>query len=431
MSIDRSVAPDIKPITQISLPHVEAIKWKNGITGFKINSGNLDLIEIEFLFKGGVKHEQIHSQSRMMSAMLKEGTTQFSQQQINETIDFYGAQIQVHTTIDFTSVKLVCLLRHLSNLLPLLKEILTNCTFPEKEMQTVVMNKKQKLILEMQKVEHLAHQKFSKLIFGKDYAAGHETKEDDFDNLKPTDLKKFYNQFIHAGNCLVIMAGKVTDNTCQLIEKIFGENDWKKDPVVYSVPVIESLSENKIWIEKKDAVQSAIRMGCLSINKSHPHWTAMKVLDTIYGGYFGSRLMSNLREEKGYCYGIYSSVVSMQDCGYLVIGTEVGSDVTKEAVIQIISEMNRLQSEMVSEEELQLVKNYMLGSILGNIDGVLNAASVVRGLMLYNLPIDSFNTTVEKINNVSSSDVLNMAQLYFNANEMKQSVAGSVNFITD
>ena len=426
MNPNRTTAPEINPITNISLPDVAELKWKNGITGYIINGGNLDLIEVELLFNAGVKHEYKPVQARVMGGMMKEGTTLRTQQQISEVIDFYGAQIHIQTTIDYTSVKLSCLLRHLKNLLPLLKDILTNCTFPEKELQTQITNRKQKLLLEQQKVEHLAQQKFSHLVFGNDYNAGHELEIADYDNINHDDLISFYNERIHAGNCRLIVAGKISDDTLNLLQEFFGSDDWKNEPSTYSVPKIISLPQKKIWIEKKDAVQSAIRMGSLSINKSHPNWTAMKVLDTIYGGYFGSRLMNNLREDKGYCYGVYSSTVSLQDTGYLVIGTEVGSDVTNLAVNEITVEMKRLQNEMVAEDELQLVKNYMLGSILGGVDGVLNAAQAVRGMMLYDLPISSFSKTVERINEVSSEQVMKLAQQYFNPDEMKLAVAGSV-----
>lgn len=427
MTLNRNEAPPINQIEKISLPPHTNLNFKNGINGVVLHAESSELIELQFIFSAGSKYEIQPLQARICASMMKEGTSTLSQKQINEQIEYYGAHLEINSTVDFTVVKLMCLNRFVPELLPLLKSILTESNFPQKDFDTLIANRKQHLQLQKQKVEHLGWEQFNHLIFGKNYAAGSIITKIDFDRLHTEVLNSFYQQHIHAGNCRLLISGKADDEIIALIEKYFGGNDWSKPATIYQRPVIKSLTETTSFTEKKDAVQSAIRIGQLSVNKLSEDWTKMKVLDTVLGGYFGSRLMNNLREDKGYCYGVHSSMISMQDTGYFVITTEVGSDVTKQSVSEIFNELHRLQNEKVSEEELQLVKNYMLGSILSAVDGVMNASHAVFGLMTYDLPLQSFNNTVERINSVTADDVLLMAQNKLNIEAMKQAVAGSIN----
>ena len=225
------------------------------------------------------------------------------------------------------------------------------------------------------------------------------------------------------------MAGKVEEDMLVLLDNYFGGDDWNNasssDSFAANLSVIEPNEINgSELILKKDAVQSAIRIGKVLFNKKHPDFQSLQILNTLFGGYFGSRLMSNIREDKGYTYGIGSGIVSLQNSGYFFISTEVGVDVCKDALNEIYFEMNRLREELVSENELQLVKNYLLGTFLRSVDGPFAMAEKFKGIMEYNLDYDYFDNYIATIRSISASKLRNLANTYLDKNSMIELVVG-------
>ena len=221
------------------------------------------------------------------------------------------------------------------------------------------------------------------------------------------------------------MAGKVDDDVLSLLDNHFGGNDWNAitTPSIKDLPIITSANREQL-ILKEDAMQSAIRIGKVLFNKTHPDFQPLQILNTLFGGYFGSRLMSNIREDKGYTYGIGSGIASLQNSGYFFISTEVGVDVCKDALKEIYFEMNRLREELVPEDELQLVKNYLLGMFLRSVDGPFAMAERFKGIMEYNLNYDYFDRYIATIKEISASQLRSLANSYFDKDSMIELVVG-------
>jgi len=292
-------------------------------------------------------------------------------------------------------------------------------------MDIYLTNKKQEFILGNQRVATLARKRFSELLFGENHPYGRDPKERHFEELTREHLVDFYKSNYRADRCKIILAGKVEDEHYKLLDNLFGGNDWVsgKESTVKTFP-INALAKKEEVIVKADALQSAIRIGRILFNKTNPDYHPMQLLNTVFGGYFGSRLMSNIREDKGYTYGIGSGLVSLQHGGYFFISTEVGVDVTSKAINEIYYEMNKLREELISEDELQLVKNYMLGSFLRSVDGPFAMAERFKGVMLYNLGYDTFDKYLATIRTTSSSSLQELANKYLDKNTMIELVAG-------
>ncbi|HTN17820.1 MAG TPA: insulinase family protein, partial [Chitinophagaceae bacterium] len=158
------------------------------------------------------------------------------------------------------------------------------------------------------------------------------------------------------------------------------------------------------------------------VQRTHPDFAALVVLNTIFGGYFGSRLMSNIREDKGYTYGIYSSIGAFAHDASLTIHTEVGSHVVDQAVQEIYKEMELLCAEPIAEEELLLVKNYLLGNILGDLDGPFSIMQRWRSLILNGFTIERFNENIRTYKNITAAELQALAQQYFNPKDFTERV---------
>jgi zinc protease len=308
-------------------------------------------------------------------------------------------------------------------------------TFPTHEIDTFLMNKKQIFLVNNQKVANVARKKLTENIFGSHHPYGLNLVEKDFDTLKQPHLEEFYRQFYTSEHCKIVIAGKVLDSTIASLDNYFGGSDWSKSKANLSAEITSkylinstimptSSAEREVLINTKDAVQSAIRMGKLMFNKTHSDYQSFQVLNTILGGYFGSRLMSNIREDKGYTYGINSGLVSLNNGGYFFIATEVGVDVCQKALDEIYIELNRLQEKLVGEDELLLVKNFLLGSFLRGSDGPFAMADRFKAIMKYGLDYDYYDKYVATIKDISASTLRELANKYLTKETMLEVVVG-------
>jgi predicted Zn-dependent peptidase len=272
----------------------------------------------------------------------------------------------------------------------------------------------------------MARKKFNQLLFGNEHPYGYFVELRDYDKVEREAVKNFHRENYVSGNCAIIVSGKIGTETLDLLDKHFGGQDWagpaeKKNVNNYQFHAT-TLRENLVL--KEDALQSAIRIGRVMFNKTHPDYLPMLVLSTVLGGYFGSRLMSNIREDKGYTYGIGCAMVSLKESGYFFIGTEVGVDVTQKALDEIYYELKRLREEPVGEDELMLVRNYLLGSFLGSVDGPFALADRFKGIMVYNLGYDYYDRYISTIRGIRPERLLELAQQYYKQDDLIELVAG-------
>ncbi len=435
--LNRKKSPAFKTVEKIEMIHASEQRLRNNIPVYSINAGTQELIKIEFLFPAGMYQQHLPLQAATVSAMLEEGTSKLNAAQIADRVDYYGAFLETGVSQDSASVVLYTLNKHLKATLPVVEQIIKDSVFPQHELDTHIRNKKQTFLVNNQKVANIARKRFTELLFGEKHPYGINVKETDFDVINRSHLNDFYSTFYRSKNCKIIMAGKVDEDVLSLLDNHFGGNDWKEAsapapslpyPLIPS-PIGEGAGgevegERSHLIFKEDALQSAIRIGKVLFNKTHPDFQSIQVLNTLFGGYFGSRLMSNIREDKGYTYGIGSGIASLQNSGYFFISTEVGVDVCKNTLKEIYFEMNRLREDLVPEDELQLVKNYLLGMFLRSVDGPFAMAERFKGIMEYNLEYDYFDKYIATIKSISASQLRNLANTYFDKESMIELVVG-------
>jgi zinc protease len=209
-----------------------------------------------------------------------------------------------------------------------------------------------------------------------------------------------------------------------LLNAIFGQQ-WNNNAAsVQNKFTFPPSPKGEIFMERPDAIQSAIRMGTLSINRKHPDFAGFQVLNCLLGGYFGSRLMTNIREDKGYTYGIGSAVVSMKDAGYFFIATEVGADVCEKALTEIEKEIDRLKTDLVMEDELNLVRNYMLGSMLGSLENAFSHADKFKNIFFSGLDYAYYDQYIETVKTIDANKLRLLANQYLNTADFTKVIVG-------
>jgi len=283
-----------------------------------------------------------------------------------------------------------------------LSEIVKNPLFPIDEYTVLAGKHLQMLEVNRQKVNFLARTHFNSILFGTDHPYGMYLEPNDIGKVNNLDLVDFHKSHYHSGNCTIIVAGRIKAGLTRELEVHFGGNDWSGDNSKH-IQYEPSGSDRKNHFHLKEgAMQSAIRIGGMMFSRSHPDFAGMKVLNAILGGYFGSRLMINLREDKGYTYGIGSSVVPLRNGGFFVISGEVGATVTKDALTEIKFELNRLCNDPVGESELSLVRSYLTGEMLRAVDGPFAQADLYRELIEDNLDISHYEHLIDTVQHITS-----------------------------
>lgn len=421
--LDRTLVPESKQVNDINFISPKKQQLDNGINVFTINAGKQELVRIEFVFENVNWNQSKPLQAIGVSHLINNGTKTFTAREIADKVDYYGAFLQTEYGADQSSVKLYTLNKHLATVLPIVWSILNESVFPEKEIDIFKQNQQQSLKVSLQKNDFLARKNFAHAIFGHS-PYGSNIEVEDYQAMQRTDLADYFSAAYKPENCTVFVAGKFEDAEYNILNSIVGQEWHNKAASVVNKFQFTSSAQGEIFIEKPDAIQSAIRMGVLSINRTHLEFAGFQVLNCLLGGYFGSRLMANIREDKGYTYGIGSAVVSMKDAGYFFIATEVGADVCVNALAEIEKEIDLLKEELVPEEELNLVRNYMLGSMLGSLENAFSHADKFKNIYFSGLDYDYYDNYISTVKNITAEEIKALANKYLDTTTFTKVVAG-------
>jgi len=422
--LQRKTPPEFKTIDHIHLVRPSHQRLANGCNVFCFNSGDQDLVRIEWIFGNLRFNPEKPLLNMAVNTMLTEGTSSLTSSQIADKIDFYGAFLQVDYGHEHSQATLYSLTKHLEHTLPVVFDILTDSIFPKKELETFRRNQLQKLQVSLQKNDYVARRMFNKALYG-DTLYGLCAEPGDYNSLDRNDMLAHFKQMYQPANCTLLIAGKIDTETLNIITGIFNRH-WANGAIQAdtSQPGIEPSAEHLYFSGKPGALQSAIRMGRPVVNRAHPDFPALQVLNTVLGGYFGSRLMANIREDKGYTYGIGSGMSSLKQTGSLFIATEVGADVCKPAVAEIEKELDLLRMQLIPEEELSLVRNFMLGSLLGSLENVFSHADKFKNLYFSGMDYDYYDFYVDTIKTVTAERLKELADQYLNFGDFYKVIVG-------
>lgn len=418
--------PQIHDIDKITFPDPEKIILKNNLQLFGFNGTKNDILRIDLVFNSGRWTEPAKLVSESTSKLFKSGTSSLSSFQLSEKIDSYGSTIKAAAGYNTFNVSLYCMNRFLEPSLQLLMTCLTDIIFPENELELLQKNAVAKLKVSHEKSDYLADVAFKKTVFGDTHPYGYETTEDAIKNITQPLLQQFYKHDLQPDNCSVFISGKYGDHELQLIDKYLGS--WSQEQGIKNREntIIESQkSEQKILrIKKEKSVQASIVIGKEFFNKHHEDYAAFVLLNTIFGGYFGSRLMSNIREEKGLTYGIHSGLSTLKHTGIFSIQTDTNLENLDVCLREIYMETERLQNDLIPLEEITLARNYLLGKFLGRTDGPFNQIEVFKSYFVENLAINKFEDFVETIKRADALSLQRLAQKYFLRDSMYEVVVG-------
>lgn len=413
--------PDIVIPDSVDMPRTELSTTANGVKVYRLTTEDFEVVRFTFVFHAGTSMQTKPFSASATANMLGEGSTRLTAQQIAEQLDFYGSYFDVNVDRDYIYISFCSLSKFFTPTVEVAREILLHPAFPEREFEIYRTKRKQSLRIERQKIDMQSRELLGEALFGKNHPYGISASEDLYDELTTADLRELYAKLYTADNCFVVCSGNITPEVLTEIESIANElPSGDNHTVVFPMPQTTHHLERNI----PTALQSSIRIGRLLFGRSHPDFVGMQVVAAILGGYFGSRLMQNLREEHGYTYGVMAAMINFDKEGYLAIATQVAREKREEALGEIYNEIERLRHELVDEDELQMVKNVLIGEILRILDGPFGIADVTIENIMCGMDNSATQHSVEEIFAITPERIQQLAHDYLRREELVTVVAG-------
>ena len=413
--------PDIIIPDSVEMPRTECHTTKNGVKIYILDSNDFEVVRFSFIFRAGTSMQHKPFTASATVNMLSEGSQSKSAQEIAEILDFYGSNFDANIDRDYAYLSFVSLSKFFDKTVEVAREIILHPAFNDKELQIYCSKRKQGLTIERKKIEVQSRELFGKALFGENHPYGKSSPESEYDNITREDLVALYKELYTADNCFIVCSGRVSDDVLSVIEDIASELPQGE---VRSEIFPATNTIHRIFKEDSTALLSSIRIGRLLFERRHPDFVGMQVVATALGGYFGSRLMQNLREEHGYTYGVMAAMVNFEREGYLAIATQVAKEHRDDALREIYFEIERLRNELMDEDELQMVKNMMIGEILRILDGPFGIADVTIENIMCGFDNSATEESVATILAITPEEVQRLAQRYLNAEDLVEVVVG-------
>jgi zinc protease len=397
----------------LELPAYEKHTLRNGVELYMLNMGTQDTLMINWIFYAGNWYDEKNLVAAATNQLLKNGTNKRSAFDINEHFEFYGAYLNRQCYNEVAEIVLHGLSKHVQELLPVVAELVTEAVFPEEEIAIFKKNMQQRLQVNLQKNDFVANRLIEAYLFGENHPYGKYSSVEDYDALQRNDMQAFYEKYYRNGQCIIIAAGVLPNDLPQQLDAAFGGLALNQLPLPQIKYETNPAAEKKYRVSNNaDSVQGSIRMARDFPNRHHPDFPKMQVLNNVLGGFFGSRLMDNIREDKGYTYGIHSYLLNHIGTSGLVISTEAGRDVCEATIKEVYKELEDLCTDLIPEDELLLTQNYLIGSILSDLDGPFHVANRWKNYILSGLGADHFYKNIEVIKTITPESLREVAQRY-------------------
>jgi zinc protease len=418
--LDRKTPPPFNRSTSFDLIQPAKFTLPNGASVHFVNGGGQDILKIDIISNAGRWFEKQWGLSHFTSTLLTKGTASKNSFEIAEIFDRYGAHVEISAGLDTATLSLYSLGYNLSPVLNLLLEILEGPVFPEKELTQARSIYLQNLKVNEEKTSFQASRLIRKNIFGEEHPYGKELDEQDLQKLQTATLKDFYQK--HFCDFKVIVSGKIDAKIQTDIITMLSALRWSKSDEKTAATV--NPRNKRDSIAREDSVQVSVRMGKRSVLRTDKDYYDVLFLNHILGGFFGSRLMKNIREEKGLTYGIYSALHAMKHDSYMVIGADVNKENRSLIFDEIRSELKRLRTELILEEELDVARYHFIGSLQAEITTPFAHADKIKTILNYNLDPQHYTNMIERIDSVSAQELMEVAEKHFNEESFFEAVAG-------
>lgn len=420
---ERMHGPLIHDIKKLKLPEIKKYELSNGIPVYEYNAGVQDVFKLELSFRSGRPYEAQKMAAKCCAIMIREGTEHRTAAEIAEYVDYYGASLKITSNLDHIKIIVFSMSIYVEEILVLLHDLLNAAIFPEEEFNLYKSKFEQNLKVDLTKNDFLAYRKITEALYGEDHPYGYNSTTSHLSPLTTDDLKAHYDQLVVPARCTAFLSGRIQDKVRKSVDKYLGSWVKAEEKAVLNMP--SGIPERGSYhFNSAQEHQTAIRYGNRLFGRLHEDHPLASLTSTILGGFFGSRLMQNLREDKGYTYNIYATLDTLVHDGYFYISTEVGNEVVEDSIKQIKKELHNLIEIPIPLDELKVVKNYLMGNYLGLLDGPFNVSRLMNTLITQGATLHDFERHVALILDATPIQIQQIAEKYFSPDLLTEVIVG-------
>ena len=421
----RSSPPKPAPAPAFNLGEYVSFELDNGLNVIVVENHKLPVVSYQlFIDRGPLKEGDIAGISSITGQMLQTGTDNRTKEEIDEKLDFIAASLNTSSSGFFAS----SLKKHSQELLDIATDVLYHPSFPESEFDRIIQTTKSGLAFQKSDPNAISSNVGNAVLYGKDHPYGEFTTEESVDAITLDDVRDFYKNYYFPNVAYLIVVGDITTAEARSqAQKYFGHWKRKTDFSPLIPDFVNPPSENTVsFVNKDGAVQSVITVEQTTDYKPNAEdRMAASVMNTILGGYFGSRLNKNIREDKGYTYGIRSSLSPDRYIGGFSVSASVRNEVTDSTLTEIFNELRAIREEPVSEKELELVKNVQTGQFARGLENPQTIAQYALNIARYDLPKDYYETYLARLEKLTPEDIQQAAKKYIHPDRMQIIVVGN------
>jgi zinc protease len=422
-----TVVPPLSAERPVTWPKRTKARLANGLDIVLAESHAIPKLHGELFFRAGnaAAMHRAPGLAEMTATVVRTGTANSASRQIEENLRRLGADLSSSAGADNSAISFAGLSELAERLLGMVKELATEASFPESEFERERRQKLEEVKLNRTQPGFLAGERLRKVLFGAHPYAQVAPREEQVAAYKRDDLLTVYRDFYTPENALLVLVGDFNpDAMLEAIEKIFGQWSGPKPVIPPAAEPPRPRGRRVYLVHVPGAVQAQIVVGCHAITRKHPDWVKLGLTNSLYGGAFNSRLVMNIREDKGYTYSPRSSVNPLRQYGYFSVSAAVRNDVLAASLAEIFYELDKLRALQVPEPELADARNYLSGVFslgLATQSGLLSQLATVA---LHELPDDYLETFRDKVRALTADDLLGAARKYLDSPNMQIIVVG-------
>ena len=387
---------------------------------YVLRSDTLDAVRLDIVVGAGQGHQDKLLQALFTNRLLREGTRHHTSAELAEKLDYYGAWLELTVSVHHSYLTLYTLKRYACETFALVGEMLHEPLFPEERLRIISANNKSQYMVNRQRADVIARRLFNRAVYGDNHPCGRFAEEKDFDAITRDDLLRFFTAYYRPDNCNIYLAGNVDDHLIEALSQGGGtlaeaQLSFGQNTLSLTSPSLGGGRGEALIHHLPSAVQASIRMGGLLMDVASDDYYRMRVVSTILGGYFGSRLMKSIREDKGYTYSISADMLTNTRQVLFVVSSEALADKGEVIAEEVRQHCRRLAEERVPDDELTMVRNYMIGEICRNYEGAFSLIDAYIYIHTLGLPLEHISRTIDTVRSIDAETIRRTAAQWLDA----------------
>lgn len=421
----RKDAPPVHELSSLELPVLRKESLPNGIPLYILNQGETEVCRLGIFIRGGYSESNTPSVASLAASLMREGSVRYPAENLADLFERNGAWIDTAAHNHYTAIHVYSLNNRFNEVLPGVADMILNPEFSDDVFEIFRENKARSLETDMCKVAVIASRESDRIFYGKDHPMGRIEHPDNIRDINVDEIRNFHSERCNASDITLFLTGKIDEEAIKTVSAGFGSITNDRKPFSLSIMLPEGKWDKDVQTFSLSAAnQAAVKMTIPAISRANYDYEMLRVAVCGLGGYFGSRLNTNIREEKGLTYGITSSIIGIDGFGAINISCQCDERYVDTVIREIRYELDRMKSGDYTDDEIARLKRFYMTSLSGILESPFSVMDFYESSFIADIPSDYFTQQLRALENLSPAILREIASKYFHHDEALTVVVG-------